>query len=61
MHSRYLLTERGGMRFDYGLAAGPAGQTTDVQLLNDGLYEARWNNYQPSTAAFELVESVVVN
>jgi len=60
MHPRYFLTERGGIRFDYGFAEGNAGETTDVQLLNDELYLARWNDYQPNSAAFNLRDKLVV-
>lgn len=55
MHARYLLTERGGIRFDYGLAEGNLGETTDVQLLDDSTYEKRWADFQEATAAFDLV------
>lgn len=56
MHPRYLLTERGGIRIDYGLAEGNLGETTDVQLLDVATYETRWKNYQETTSAFDLVD-----
>ena len=55
MHARYLLTERGGVRFDFGLKQGELGETTDVQLLDDATYEKRWKDFQEDTAAFDLV------
>jgi hypothetical protein len=34
-HARYILTERGGIRYDYGLDEGEEGdQTTDVSLIS---------------------------
>lgn len=55
MHARYFLTERGGIRFDVGLDEGQPGESTDVGLLSKELYEARWADFQNSTAAYEKV------
>lgn len=44
-HARYILTDIGGIRVDYGLDEGKDGETTDVGLLDDDLYEKRWKNY----------------
>ena len=60
MHARYFLTERGGMRFDYGLAEGNPGETTDVHLLSDELYQARRMDYQLASAPFKLIEHRIV-
>jgi hypothetical protein len=60
MHARYFLTERGGMRFDYGLAEGNPGETTDVHLLTDELYRARRKDYEPTSAAFKLLGHRIV-
>ncbi len=60
-HARYILTEHGGIRFDYGLDEWEGdGQTTDVSLLAQSVYEKRWCDYQQKTAAFNLVDSIVV-
>ena len=62
MHPRYILTERGGFRVEYGLDEGAPGQTTDISILDSGVHAQRWREFQKSTAAFELVdETVVVN
>lgn len=58
MHARYFLTERGGIRCDYGFAVGQPGQTTDVAILGDSIYAERWKNYQPHTSPFRLAEPV---
>jgi len=60
-HARYVLTERGGIRYDYGLDEWEGeGQTTDVALLSTSLYEQRWQDYQIETAAFDLVDKIKV-
>jgi hypothetical protein len=55
------LTERGGISFDVGLDAGQPGETTDVRLLSDELYEARWADFQNTTAAYEKVGEFTVS
>lgn len=56
-HPRYVLTERGGIRFEYGLDKWDGeGQTTDVSLLSHSLYEQRWRDYQRETAAYHLYD-----
>lgn len=45
-HARYILTERGGVRIDWGLDSGKAGQKTDVTLLDDDMWEQTWNLFQ---------------
>jgi hypothetical protein len=60
LHARYFLTERGGIRFDVGLDAGEPGETTDVSLLSDDLYRARWADFQEATAAFDKVDEFTV-
>lgn len=57
MHARYLLTDRGGISFDFGLDRGRAGETTDVHLLSQSVYDQRWTNYQSQSSEFELIES----
>ncbi|TWT44379.1 hypothetical protein RAS1_07930 [Phycisphaerae bacterium RAS1] len=67
-HARYILTERGGLRFDVGLDAGPPGETTDVTLLDSQLHIARWNDLQEvdangrtCTPAFEKVDELLIS
>jgi hypothetical protein len=55
-HARYILTERGGIRYDVGLDAGYEGETTDVSILDMNLYKKRWKDYQKETAAYDLVD-----
>jgi len=61
LHPRYVLTEHGGIRFEYGLDEWEGeGQTTDVSLLGQSVYEQRWREYQQETAAFDLVDEIVI-
>jgi len=60
-HARYVLTELGGIRYDYGLDEWEGkGRTTDVSLLSTSLYEQRWRDYHRETAAFELIGTPLI-
>lgn len=52
-HARYILTEFGGIRYDYGLDKGE-GQTTDVSLIGPDAYKQRWQDYQLETSTYHL-------
>ena len=54
LHARYVLTDRGGVRFDVGLDLGDVGQTTDVSILGERLHLLRWKDFQAATAAYDL-------
>jgi len=60
LHDRFILSDRGGVEIPGGTDTGDAGQTTNVHLLDNKAYLFRWNQYQPETAAFKLVESFCV-
>lgn len=60
-HARYVLTEWGGIRYDYGLDEWEGvGQTTDVSLLTHPVYEQRWREYQKETAIYKLINNLSV-
>lgn len=61
LHPRYILTDRGGIRIDYGLDEGKPGETTDISLLNHSLYEHRWKDYQKDTTTFKFVGEMLIN
>lgn len=62
LHPRYILTERGGIRFEVGLDEGrKKDETTDVSLLDHSLYEERWRDYQKETAAFAYVDDFPIH
>jgi hypothetical protein len=58
-HARYILTERGGMRFDEGLAEGRVGERTDVTLMDPALVQNRREALHRDAVVFELVEPVL--
>lgn len=58
IHARYILTERGGIGFDFGLDEAldsHQGETTDVRILDPLVYSARWRAIQKATADFDLL------
>lgn len=57
LHPRYVMTELGGIHYDYGIDEGNG--TTDVTLLSASLYEQRWRDYQKETSAFELFDEPI--
>jgi len=52
LHPRYILTDRGGIRFEHGLDEELGGPTADVSLLDNGLFKARWDDYQKNPATY---------
>lgn len=54
-HPRYILTNRGGARFDYGLDEGDG--TTDWSLLSEALWQERRDQYGMGTPAFDFVDA----
>ena len=54
-HPRYVLTNRGGVRFDYGLDEG--GGTTDWSLLSEELWQQRKEQCDQDKSPFELVDA----
>lgn len=65
LHERYVLTDRGGLKFGVGLDCGDHGETTPVDILEEHFRRDCWNDYQrvsPSggQSVFELVDSVEI-
>ena len=63
LHPRYVLTEIGGIRYDYGLDEWDGvgeGKTTDVSVLDPAVYKQRWNDYQNDTTTFECVDEMLI-
>ena len=60
LHPRYVLTEKGGLRFDHGLDEGNPGETTDVECLDQALHAHRWAQFQINSGQFDLVDAWIV-
>jgi hypothetical protein len=58
-HARYILTERGGIRFDEGLAEGRTGERSDVALMDLALVQNRRDALDRDAVVFELIEPVL--
>ena len=59
-HPRYVLTDRGGISFDHGLDEGKTGETTDVRLLGQKVWEQRWAQYQLDSKVLEFVDAWIL-
>jgi len=60
IHPRYILTERGGLRFEVGLDEGDDGETTDVECVSETIYRARWPQYDPGSGVFRMADAWIV-
>ena len=58
-HARYLLTDRGGFRIDWGFDEH-SDQTTDVGILSDELYQKRWTELRAQSWACDKVDDAVI-
>lgn len=58
-HARYLLTERGGYRFEYGLDE-TEGSTHDVSLLDDSVWSAAMKDLDPAQSRFDKADTTTV-
>jgi hypothetical protein len=58
-HARYILTDRGGIRFDEGLAEGRVGERSDVAIMDPALVQNRREALRRDAVVFELVEPVL--
>lgn len=60
LHARYILTEKGGLRFEHGLDEGNPGETTDIECLATKSHADRWDQYHPGGSAFQFVDAWMV-
>jgi hypothetical protein len=58
LHPRFILTECGGMHFDYGLDTGDG--TNLVTLLEDDVYRDLENQFAEDSNAFELEDAWIL-
>ena len=60
LHARYVMTERGGIRYDFGLDEKKFNKTTDVMLMDPQVYKERWKNYQKETSPFKFHDVLTI-
>jgi hypothetical protein len=63
MHARYILTDRGGVRVDWGLDAAKDRKMwakTPITLLDHDTWENLFKSFQEPSDDFELIYSVTV-
>lgn len=59
-HDRYVLTEKGGVRFE-GLDEGESlGQRTNVFRLSEELWKDRWNSLEENSKEYKLLGTIEV-
>ena len=59
-HGRYVLTDRGGVRFDWGLDKGKPGESTDVSRMSIATKDEYLNMFNVDSDILDLIEHVVV-
>jgi len=60
LHARFLLTEQGGLQYDYGLDEGGSGERTIVTLLQHSLWDHICRDYAIPSPAFELRPDAII-
>jgi hypothetical protein len=60
LHNRYILSERGGLRFGNGLREADDGQFDEVELLEFDTARDRFEKYAGKVAAFDFVDDIVI-
>ena len=59
-HPRYILTEKCGLYYDYGLDEGDPGVQTDVSLLDEEIYMKTWHQFKLASGEFELADAWIL-
>jgi hypothetical protein len=60
IHNRYILTDRGGVKFGNSLREGDAGTTDDVNLLSDEQHKLRLSQYAGPNYAFDQLNAITI-
>jgi hypothetical protein len=60
LHTRYILTDIGGVDFGVGLDEGSENETEDIGLMTRRKYELRWEQYAGSRPAFDVVDRPIM-
>jgi hypothetical protein len=54
-HPRFILTDKGGMHFDYGLDTGTGKNL--VSLLENEIYNEHWNQFSEDSSSYDIEDS----
>ncbi len=60
LHARYILTNRGGMKVDWGLDTGRVGETTDIALMSNEFWKTNWDAFQENAGKYEFIDKVEI-
>lgn len=60
MHGRYLLTDKGGIRFDSGFDEKHDGRKVDVEILDRNLWDAHYRDYVQQPSPFKVIKNFSV-
>jgi hypothetical protein len=60
IHNRYILTNRGGVKFGNSLREGDTGTTDDINYLGDDQYKLRFDQYAGFIPAFDRVNAITI-
>ncbi|MDF0674051.1 MAG: hypothetical protein P0120_06880 [Nitrospira sp.] len=60
IHNRYVLTDRGGVKFGNSLREGDTGTSDDVNLLSDEQHKLRLAQYAGPNHAFDQVSTITI-
>ncbi len=56
-HARYLLTSKGGLRYDKGFDAPPEPQLVDISIIDKDLHAKLYSLYLEQTHEFSIADS----
>lgn len=61
LHPRFIITERGGIQYDYGLDEGDSpGDTTIVTLMDEDLWRTVRQDYSQPSPSFDIAQDCIV-
>lgn len=61
MHNRYILSERGGVRFAWGLDSGKPNKNDDISFLDEDVYQKRWSQYCGKRLGYDIFDEHVIS
>ena len=59
-HGRYILTDKGGIRIDWGLDSGRQEEKTDVSLLDNDFCMNKIKYFRNESPVYQLIDTVTV-